>query len=66
MLDLLLDVTPEEMDSANAEFYDSAIEPSAPEGMEDAPFGPWTGDEDDWLPSPPDEIWVVGKVVKDV
>jgi len=42
MLDLILDVTPEEMDAANmdaanAEYYDSAIEPSAPEGMEDEP-----------------------------
>jgi len=37
MLDLILDVTPEEMDDANAEYYDSAIEPSAPEGMEDEP-----------------------------
>jgi hypothetical protein len=59
MLDLILDVTPEEMDAANdaanAEYYDSVVDFSAPEGM-----------EDDWLPSPPDEIWVVGKVVKDV
>ena len=63
MLDLILDVTPEEMDAANAEYYDSVVEFSAPEGMEDEPVGPGTGNEDDWLPSPPDEIWVVGKVV---
>ena len=37
MLDLILDVTPEEMDAANAEYHDSAIDFSAPEGMEDEP-----------------------------
>jgi len=41
MLDLILDVTPEEMDAANdaanAEYYDSVVDFSAPEGMEDEP-----------------------------
>ena len=37
MLDLLVDVTPEEMDEANAEDPDTAIDFSAPEGMEDEP-----------------------------
>ena len=37
MLDLLVDVTPEEMDEANAEYHDSASDFSAPEGMEDEP-----------------------------
>lgn len=37
MLDLIMDVTPEEMDSAFAEYYDSVVDFSAPEGMEDEP-----------------------------
>ena len=45
MLDLIIDVTPDEMDEANAEYHNSAIDFSAPEGMEDeAEYDPASGE----------------------